>query len=211
MFTQLMIMFLLSMVAHYCHEEVRKLKNFNRKAMIYKKKIGEYFTFPGKISKPTKTTQTSFWSYQIVKLGKSHDIRLLRKGNNPSVDPQRAIHHCLIEDTNHIVLVKEIQGFIRCVRPGSCSKKKLVTGSPCKICLSHIKTIRYKRHFDQWDSFKYIPNVILPKEGKHSSLMHFMHVIKLPLYVSSTQNIPSFHTPLKGVSVLYLPSRKLLL
>ena len=35
-----------------------------------------------------------------------------------------------------------------------------------KICFSHIKTDRYKRHFDQCDKLKGIPNLILPKEGK---------------------------------------------
>ena len=93
--------------------------------MVYKEKVGEYFTFPEKISKPVslnyfstieKATETFIWLYQIVKLDKSHDMRLLRKGNNPSVDSDRVIHLCLIEDTHHIVLLKEIQQFIRCVR-----------------------------------------------------------------------------------------------
>ena len=60
-----------------------------------------------------------------------------------------------------------MQGFIRCVRPKCSSKKVLANGVACKICLSHINTDRYMRHFDQCDMFKGIPNVMLPKRGKY--------------------------------------------
>ena len=80
---------------------------------------------------------------------KSHDIRLLRKGNKPTVDPERVTHLCQIEDTSLVVLIKEIQGFIQCVQPKCYSKKMLADGVFCKNCLSHMKTICYKRHFDQ--------------------------------------------------------------
>ena len=121
------------MVAHFCHKEVRKLKNIKDEAKVYKKKEGQYFTFPENVSQPVslhdfgkieKATETSIWLYQVVKIGKSHDIRLLCKGNNPSVDPERIIHLCLIEDSDHIVLVKEIQKFIGCARPAKYSIKR---------------------------------------------------------------------------------------
>ena len=41
----------LSMIAHFCHKEIRKLKNVEREATAYKKKIREYFTFPENVSK----------------------------------------------------------------------------------------------------------------------------------------------------------------
>ena len=74
-------------------------------------------------------------------------MRLLRKGNNSVVDPKRVILLRQIEDTSHVVLVKEIQGFIQCVRLNCYSKDVLANGLFCKNCFSHIKTDRYQQTF----------------------------------------------------------------
>ena len=42
----------LSMTAHFCHEQVRKLKNVEREAVVYKKKVGDYFNFSTDIPIP---------------------------------------------------------------------------------------------------------------------------------------------------------------
>ena len=58
---------------------------------------------------------------------------------------------------------------------------KLVNGSFCKICCwSHIKTDRYKRPFDQCDSFKGVPNVVLPKDRKKFKFTSFHARDKAP-------------------------------
>ena len=41
-----------SMVAHFCHEEVRKLKNNDMEVMVYNKKVWDYFNFPTDIPTP---------------------------------------------------------------------------------------------------------------------------------------------------------------
>ena len=106
----------LSMVAHFCYKDALKIHDLSRQAKFFRSKIVEYFTFPKKnISKPVslhdftkleKATQFSIWLYQVVKLGKYHDTRLLRKENNPLVNPERVIHLCQIEDTSHVNLIK---------------------------------------------------------------------------------------------------------
>ena len=115
------------MAAHFCYKVALKIHDLSRQATFFRSKVGKYFTFPENISnlyqfmifkKIEKASETSIWLDQIVKIGKSHDKRLLCKENNPLVHPDRVIHLCLIEDTDHVVLVKEIQKIIQCVRPG---------------------------------------------------------------------------------------------
>ena len=42
----------LSMVTHFCHEEVQKLKNVQWEVVVYKKKEGDFFNFPIDIPTP---------------------------------------------------------------------------------------------------------------------------------------------------------------
>ena len=153
----------LSMVAHFCHQEVQKLKNCQREAVVYKKKVGDYFNFPTDIPTPIsienfdkieKQTLTDIWLYQVSKNDKTHSIRLLRKGKNSSAPPNRVIHLCQIDDSDHLVLIKNIEPFIRCIRPSNYSKKEIESGRFCKICFSYMKTNRYSRHYNQCLQFK---------------------------------------------------------
>ena len=165
----------LSMVAHFCHEEVRNLKNIKDEAKVYKKKLGDYFYFPTDTPTPIsienfdrieKQTLTDIWLYQISKNNKSHSIRLLRKGKNSFAPPNRVNHHCEIDDSGHLVLIKNIQLFIRCIRPTSFSKKDIETGLSCKICFSYMKINRYSRHYNRCLKFEGVPNIVLLNEGK---------------------------------------------
>ena len=56
----------------------------------------------------------------------------------------------------------------------------LANGVFCKLCVGHIKTDCYKRHFDKCDNFKGILNVFLPKQGKTFKLNAFYARKKAP-------------------------------
>ena len=66
----------LSMVAHFCHEEVRKLGISEKEVKVYKKKVEDCFNFSTDIStnisienfkKIETQTLTDTWLYQISK------------------------------------------------------------------------------------------------------------------------------------------------
>ena len=107
-----------------------------------------------------------FGSIKYKKSDNSHSIKLLRKRKNSSAPPNRVIQLYQIDDSDHLVLIKNIEPFIRCIRPTIFSKKQIESRRFCTICFSYIKTNRYSRHYNICLQFKGVPNLVLPNEGK---------------------------------------------
>ena len=173
----------LSMVGHF----VYKTKKHGRKlrpAKYYRSinRYNTYFEFPKNINSPItldnfdlieKKTNTEITLYAVFNENDEYKIKILRKGNNPTnVGEERKIFLCaLMQDTDeknldiyHIVLIKDIQKFIKCIRKGNYSKKELEKGKFCIICLSFVCHTKYDRHQTQCGHFKGISNVRLLKK-----------------------------------------------
>ena len=172
----------LSMVGHF-ENKTKKHGGKLRPAKYYRSinRYNTYFEFPKNINYPItldnfdlieKKTNTEITLYAVFNENDEYKIKILRKGNNPTnVCEERKIFLCaLMLDTDgenldicHIVLIKDIQNFIRCIRRSSYSKKELEKGKFCITCLSFVYHTKYNRHRTHCGNFKGISNVRLLK------------------------------------------------
>ena len=96
-------------------------------------RYGKYVKFPKTIKSPMyiddfdkieKETNIEIFLYGIYSENDKYDIKVVRRGNNHKVSEKRRIYLCALiqnedaenEDINHVVLIKDIQAFIRCFR-----------------------------------------------------------------------------------------------
>ena len=180
----------LCMTAHFCKNKIKKMNSEKKCRYLYNRK-SFYFKFPPGLKSPISMddfekienhTKTEIWLYQIFKEKKSYNIRLLRKGNQPNVHESRKIYLCEIENSNHVVLIKNIQSFIRCIRVGNYSKKSLDVKHFCKICFTLVDHKKYDRHYIQCVSFKGTPRIILPNDGKKYKF-NAVHALEMAPFV----------------------------
>ena len=105
------------------------------------------------------------WLYKLTKDANSKDeIKLERKGTNPSVAKERVVHLCAIDESKHVVLIKEIDEFLKAAREGHVYRGNIANKKMCKICTMYQPVNDFDNHYNCCKSDKkFIPTAVLPK------------------------------------------------
>ena len=214
--------FPLSIAAHFIHDKLHKTakKNPDKVLKHYKEKVTE-MKFPLHLTltcaihdfpEIEQALDIDLWLYKLTNENDpDNEIKLERKGTNPSVDKERAVHLCAINESKHVVLIKEIYNFLKAARDGHVSRKDLPNRKKRKICTMYLPTVDFENHYSSCKSNKNLyllqcyQSQVIPF---HSQQM--MHFLKRRLCVILTLKLyqyPSIH--LAGLKMHAIDMRQL--
>ena len=110
------------------------MKNPDKALRHYKQKAME-MKFPPHLKLPyaihdfpeiEKSVWIDLWLYKPTKDGNSKDdIKLERQGANPNVDKEHVVYLFTIYESDHVVLIKDIDDFLKPERHGHHSNEDL--------------------------------------------------------------------------------------
>ena len=171
----------LSLYAHFYHKYNKTnltLSEFDYKSFNHEKGFIKFphlkddFISIETFDKIEKYTNTDIYVYSILNVdSKKPQIKVIRKGKNPSINEERRIYLLSLPSINsdHICLIKDIQLFLKCLRrTKAINKKELTVGQFCPCCMSYVKNNKYDYHFIRCATSEALPNISMPeKDAKY--------------------------------------------
>ena len=182
-----------AIMAHFYHHKLDKNQNQDRQARQLARFYGKetYSKFPKSLTTPVslhelknyeKEFDINICVYQLTKEKKGYSIHAIRKGGNRSVPSSHHVYLVAIEDTNHVVCVKNgcIQKFIQNLKGARFSDQQMLGFSFCVNCLQRVQNEDADRHRLVCIEGEEVRRLDYPKEGETYDFRKYYALGKAP-------------------------------